>query len=294
MTYEDYFGLSEQPFSNSPNGRYFCSTTQHQQALIKMMYAAYSMKGLAVVTGEIGTGKTTLARHLLEELPQDEYETNLLVIVHSNISTIWLLKKIAALLGVEEPKEDKLNVLRQIFDKLLEIHDSGRKAIIIVDEAQMLNTQELMEEFRGLLNMELPGEKLITFILFGLPELEDNLRLDKPLEQRVAVRYTLKSLDLEPTREYIKYRLDVAGADEKIFTETAIKAIHKYSRGYPRLVNTICDNALFEAYLQQAKPVGLDIIKKVAMDLRLISTTYQEQIKSIRQEIGKLKKQSRP
>ena len=151
----------------------------------------------------------------------------------------------------------------------------------------MLQSKEIMEEFRGLLNMELPGRKLITFILCGLPEIEHNLKLDEPLHQRVAVRFALHTLGLEPTFEYISHRLSVVGSQGQVFTQQAMKDIHKFSRGYPRLINTICDNALFEAYLRQIKPITPDIIRKVSIDLGLISPSYQDQIRSLREEIAR-------
>ncbi|RMH69327.1 MAG: AAA family ATPase [Gemmatimonadetes bacterium] len=289
MTYEQFYNLTMQPFSNSPDGRFYCPTSQHQQAIIRMMYAAYAMKGLALLVGGIGCGKTTLSRRLLNELSPDEYETGLLVIVHANITAHWLLRKIASQLGVQDPKEEKIDLLNQIFHRLMEIHDEGKKAVIIIDEANMLNTRELMEEFRGLLNMELPGRKLITFILVGLPELEDHLALDEPLKQRVAVRFSLQALLPDGVKEYIQHRLSVAGGNPNTFSDEAIKLIYRTSRGVPRVINTICDNALFEGYLLQKPIIDAELIRTVCISLGLIQPEYQRKVAQLKTKVAKLK-----
>ncbi len=169
------------------------------------------MRGLSVLVGDIGAGKTTLARRLLDALPEEEYEAALLVIIHSGVTASWLLRRIALQLGVENPAQEKLALLSQLYQRLVQIHEQGRKAVVLIDEAQMLETRELMEEFRGLLNLEVPERKLISFVFFGLPEIERNLRLDPPLAQRVAMRYRLEPLNPESTRSYVEHRIHTAG-----------------------------------------------------------------------------------
>lgn len=289
MTYEEFYGLSEAPFSNSPDGRFYCSTAQHQQAIVRMMYAAYAMKGLAILVGGIGCGKTTISRRLLNELDPEEYETALLVIVHSNITADWLLRKVAAQIGIADLAEHKVDLLSQIFNRLVEIHDEGRKTVVIVDEANMLNSREIMEEFRGLLNMELPGRKLITFIFCGLPELEDNLLLDEALKQRVAVRYSLHALAYESVKEYIHHRLTIAGGLPDIFSDDAVRLIHRYSRGVPRVINTICDNALFEGYLMQKRVIDTELIRTVCVSLGLIQPEHRKKVSQLKSKMAKLR-----
>jgi type II secretory pathway predicted ATPase ExeA len=142
-------------------------------------------------------------------------------------------------------------------------------AVVLIDEAQMLKTRELMEEFRGLLNIELAGKKLITFIFFGLPETDRYLALDEPLRQRVALRFHLQAFNEETTADYIQYRLRVAGGGNELFSAKACSAIHHYSRGIPRLINIICDNALLEGFLRKKDRIDPDMIRDVAGDLRL-------------------------
>ncbi len=269
MGYLEYYDLREHPFTNVVDNRFYYNSVQHYEALQKLRYAIDSRRGLAVVIGDIGTGKTTLARRLLDELDEEKYEATLLVVIHSSVSSDWLLRKFAMQLGVDGIKTDKLEILGQIYERLREINEEGRKAVILLDEVQMLNSRELMEEFRGLLNMEVPEGKLANFIFFGLPELEDVLSLDEPLRQRVAVRIRLTSLTEENTLDYIRHRLHIAGAEKDIFTEDAMRKIYRYSRGIPRLINTLCDNALLEGFLLKRKDVAGDVLDTVAVDLGL-------------------------
>ncbi|MEZ4598936.1 MAG: AAA family ATPase [Syntrophotaleaceae bacterium] len=279
MSYAVHFGFEREPFSNAPDARFYFDSEQHRQALLRLMYAVDSNKGLAVLVGAIGTGKTTLARRMLDCLPDDRYESSLLVMVHSGITPEWILTRIAMQLGVQSPAADRLSLLKQLYSRLLEIEESGRKAVVLIDEAQMLQTRELMEEFRGLLNLEIPGKKLLNIVFFGLPEVEDCLRLDEPLAQRVAVKYHLHSFPVEATQGYIRHRLQVAGATRQIFRDEAISAIHRYSGGVPRLINTLCDNSLFEAYVRKLDEVSSNIVHSVAGDFGLL----EEPLKDIAQ-----------
>ncbi len=270
MSYLEHFGLEREPFSNAPDSRFYYDTDQHRQALIRLMYAVDSSKGLAVLVGDIGMGKTTLARRMLDNLNEDRYESSLLVMVHSGVTPDWILTRIAMQFGIDDPAPDRLKLLKQLYNRLLEIDAAGKKAVVLIDEAQMLQSRELMEEFRGLLNLEIPGKKLLNIVFFGLRDIEDNLQLDEPLAQRVAVKCHLRSLSLESVERYIMHRLKVAGAKNSMFTASAIPAIHSYAGGVPRLINTVCDNALFEASLRKLDKVDANLVKTVAGDLGLL------------------------
>jgi type II secretory pathway predicted ATPase ExeA len=237
--------------------------------MLRLMHVIDSNKGLAVVIGGVGTGKTTLARRMLDYLDEEHYVASLLVMVHSGVTPEWILTRIALQLGVESPALDRMTLLRQLYDRLIEIDASGRKAVVLIDEAQMLQTRELMEEFRGLLNLELPAKKLLNILFFGLPEVEDCLRLDEPLAQRVAVKYRLHSYTHATAEAYITHRLQVAGARNTIMDSDTIPVIHNYAGGVPRLINTICDNCLFEAFLRKYDQVTTTIVESVAGDLGL-------------------------
>ncbi len=267
----EFYNLREHPFSNAVDTRYFYGSAQHSEALVRLKYAAETMKGLAVVVGDVGTGKTTLARRLLNELGEDQYEAALLVVIHTSVTTDWLMQKIAMQVGIENASSNKIEILGQLYRKFMEIYESGRKTVILMDEVQMLHSKEIMEEFRGLLNMEGPEGKLITLIFFGLPDLDTVLALDEPLKQRVAVKYKLTGLDEEVTSAYIRHRLSVAGCEEEIFTTESITAIHDYTQGIPRLINTVCDNATFEGCLLKQRPIDRSIIDQVAASLDMSS-----------------------
>ena len=269
MNYLEFYELAQEPFSNAPVSRFYYSSVQHGQALMRLAHAASQMKGLALLVGDIGAGKTTLARRLLDSLPEDEYEAALLVIVHSGITPHWLLRRIALQLGVENPADEKLALLSQLYQRLVRIYESGKKAVVLIDEAQMLATREIMEEFRGLLNLEVPERKLLSFVFFGLPEIEENLKLDLPLAQRVALRYRLEPLTEEATAAYIRHRLRLAGARRVPFTQTGIAAIHCFSQGTPRLINTLCDNALLEGFIARAREIDETLVERVARDLEV-------------------------
>jgi type II secretory pathway predicted ATPase ExeA len=269
MDYLEFYKLREHPFSNVVDNRFYYNSPQHSSAMIKLKHAVDTKKGLAVVIGDVGAGKTTLARMLLEELNEDLYEAALLVIIHSSVSSEWLLKKFALQLGLDEVSDDKVELLSQLYRRLNEIHENGKTAVVMMDEVQMLKSREIMEEFRGLLNMEMSEGKMINLIFFGLPDLDEVLSLDEPLKQRVAVRVRLTALSEDDTRDYIIHRIKIAGSPIPLISEQAISSIYKYSQGLPRLINTICDNALLEGFLIKAETIDEDIVQTAAIDLGL-------------------------
>lgn len=270
MGYAAYFNLEREPFSNAPNDSFYFNSEQHNQALLRLMYSVDSNKGLAVLVGGVGTGKTTLARRMLDNLPIEKYESSLLVMIHSAITPEWILTRISMQLGVKNPEENPLKLLKQLYERLLQIDQEGRKAVVLIDEAQMLQTRELMEEFRGLLNLEIPGKKLLNIVFFGLPELEESMRLDEPLAQRIAVKYTLKPLSIKAAESYIHHRIQVAGGTSTPIMPDALTAVHRFSGGVPRLINTICDNAMLETFLRRNEQVSKQIVQGVSEDLGLI------------------------
>lgn len=269
MSYIEHFNLKEQPFNIAVDNRFFFKGKHHADALVRLLHAARERKGLGLLVGDVGAGKTTLAQRLLDELPESEFESAMLVIIHASVTPQWMLRKIAIQLGVENASERPTELLTQLHERLVEIHENGKKAVVLIDEAQMLHSKEVMEEFRGILNIEQNGHKLITFIFFGLPETDEVLALDEPLRQRVALRFHLQNFSPDATRDYIKFRLRIAGAVEELFTEPAFGAVFQYSKGVPRLINAICDNALLESFLRKKARIDHDMIREVAADLKL-------------------------
>jgi general secretion pathway protein A len=273
MSYLEHFHLRTEPFSNAPVSRFYFESDQHRQALIRLMHVVERMKGLAILVGDIGAGKTTLARRMLDLLPEAEYEAALLVIVHSGITPAWLLRRIATQLGVPQPADEKLTLIAQLYRRLVEIYEQGRKAVVLIDEAQMLQTRELMEEFRGLLNLEMPERKLLSFVFFGLPEVEENLKLDPPLLQRVAMRIRLATLTESDTSAYLAFRLQQAGSGENPFSVEAVQTLHRLTHGTPRAINTVADNAMLEAYLGGLTKIDDALVERVSENLGLFAGT---------------------
>jgi len=267
--YLGWWGFKIRPFSNTPDSRFYFNSKQHSEAITRLGHAVENMEGLAVLIGKIGSGKTTLARRILESFDPNEYVVALMVIIHSAITPDWLLRKIALQLGVKKTETQKLLLIGQLYQRLVEIYEEGKKAVILIDEAQMLQTRELMEEFRGLLNLEVPGKKLLTFVFFGLEELNEHLALDEPLKQRIALKYTLHSFDRPSTRAYILHRLRVAGVNNPIFSEDSINTVFELARGTPRLINTICNNALLEGFFLKKRYIDQNLVRAVGENLDL-------------------------
>ena len=270
MDYESFFNLKEKPFSTSPDERFYYDSPQHSKVILKLLHTAEESLGLGVLVGDIGAGKTTISRRMLDILSsKDNFEVALLVIIHSEITSVWFLKKIAFQLGVEKNSDNKVTLVTMIYKQLSQIYENNKKTVVMIDEANMLKNKEIFEEMRGLLNIEVDGKHLITFILFGLSELEENLKLDEPLHQRIAIRCKLEPLGLESTNAYIKHRLKVAGREELLFEKGAVQGIYQYSDGKPRLINIICENALLEGFLTKKHIINENIIESVAQDLGL-------------------------
>lgn len=270
MGVKEFFNLNENAFNNTPDIRFYYESDQHKEALIRLKYLVENKKGLGIVLGHIGTGKTTLSRLLLDELDTDEYESALIIVVHSEVTSEWVLKRLNMQLGVENIPEDKPGMLGTLYKRLDELNEQNKKVVILIDEAQMIKNRDVLEELRGILNFEDEDGKLITFILLGLSDLELNLMMDEPLQQRVAIRCKLNPLNESGVKNYIEHRLKVAGSKNSIFDEVAIKNIFTFSRGIPRIINTICDNSMFESYLLKKNIISGNIVKQVSEDLGLI------------------------
>jgi general secretion pathway protein A len=270
MDYESFFGLKEKPFSTSPDERFYYDSPQHSKAMKKIFHCVENRLGLSLLVADIGMGKTTMARRMLNMLSSDDvYEVSLLVIIHPDISAGWFLKKISMQLGVDEKSDDREKMVTGLYKKLQEYHEKDKKVAVLIDEGNMLREKDTMEEIRGLLNIETESQHLLNFVIFGLPEMETNLKQDEALYQRTAIRTTLKPLDLQSVREYISHRIKVAGGNSLPFNDDSLEMIHKYSGGKPRTINIICENAILEAFLEKKKTINSKLMQVVLEDLAL-------------------------
>ena len=266
--YHSYFGLDEQAFSIAVNPRYLYMSTQHREALAHLLYGV-SSGGFVMLTGEVGTGKTTIIRCLLEQLPD---HADLAIVMNPSASARDLLCSICDEFGVPyAPDETSLKILTdKLSEFLVENHRQGRKTIVLIDEAQLLRISTL-EQVRLLTNLETNTQKLLQIILVGQPEL--NELLAKPalrqLSQRITARYHLRPLSVEETEAYIKHRLAVAGLPpgRQPFPTKIVRRVHQISRGIPRLINVLCDRMLLGAYSRETNQIDADICRQATVEV---------------------------
>src|ERR1700722_12865823 len=266
--YKNFFGLRENPFNANPDPRYLFLTPQTQEALDEMTYGIHARKGLIVLTGEVGTGKTTLLNRLLDWLHQQKTPTAF--IFNSHLESSHLFDFILSDFGVPFDSMAKGNALMRLNNWLIERYRAGESPVLIVDEAQGLPVH-LLEEIRLLMNLETPHAKLLQIVLAGQPELEERLeRHDmRQLKQRITLRCKTAALTLRETHDYVHERLRIAGANGKpIFAPRALDAVHFYSRGIPRVVNLLCDHALINAYADNVRPVQAAMICEIAREFQ--------------------------
>jgi general secretion pathway protein A len=267
--YKKFFGLRETPFNVSPDPRYLFLTEQTQEALSVLTYGIENRKGFILLSGEVGTGKTTLVNKLLEWLHHEAVATAFLF--NSRLNVPQFFDFVMADFGLTCESRLKSQVLMRLNHWLLERYRAGETAVLIIDEAQNLSLQ-LLEEIRLLTNLETSTEKLLQIVLSGQPELE--LKLKRPelrqLRQRITLRCKTLPLTLPEVRGYITRRLSIAGADSQpIFTPEAVEAVHKYSGGIPRVINLLCEHALISAFADQQRTVPSNTIEVVAREFEL-------------------------
>ena len=265
--YQNFYGLREKPFEITVDPRYFYLSDTHREALARLVYSVQEKKGFAVITGEAGTGKTTLVQTLLGRLDSNA-RTAFLFNPKLDSNTDFLYS-ICEDLEVSGEKGTKVDYLIRLNTFLTECYSKKEDVVVIIDEAHTLGP-DLLEEVRLLTNLENPNGKLLQVILLGQPELDSILNRPEfqALKQRINVRYRLKALNRMETGEYMKRRLRVAGARANhLFTPRAIKKIYQYSKGIPRVINTVCDNALVSGYAGGDETIDTGIIRDVIGDL---------------------------
>jgi type II secretory pathway predicted ATPase ExeA len=267
--YKSFFGLKESPFNANPDPRFLYLTNQVEETLTGLMYGIQTRKGFITLTGEVGTGKTTLVNRLLDWLHQRRARTAFLF--NSRMNSNQLFDFILAEFDISCDSNSKSQQLLKLNHWLLDRYRAGETVVLILDEAQNL-TYPVLEEVRLLTNLETSTDKLLQIVLSGQPELEDKLRLPqlRQLRQRIMLRCKTAPLTQEQTHEYILKRLNIAGAgDQPIFSTEAMDAVNLYSLGIPRVVNLLCEHSLVNGYVDQQRPIKAKIVEDVAREFQL-------------------------
>ena len=267
--YKKFFGLKENPFNVNPDPHYLFLTHHTQEALACLTYGIETRKGFILLTGEVGTGKTTLINKLLEWLHKERVSTAF--VFNPRLSVMQFFEFMMADFGIPCDSRQKGQMLLKLNQWLLERYQAGERAVLIVDEAQNLSPQ-MLEEIRLLTNLETSTEKLLQIVLSGQPELDQKLGQPqlRQLRQRITLRAKTRQLTIEETQGYIQERLRIAGAENAgIFSPEAIATVHRYARGIPRVTNLLCEHALVSSYVDQLNPVPPEIVEEVARDFDL-------------------------
>jgi type II secretory pathway predicted ATPase ExeA len=264
--YERYFGLAAKPFALTPDPAFLYASRQHGMALTMLEYGLESQAAFSLLTGEIGSGKTTLVRKLLRQLGE-RTTVALISNTHSRFRAIhgWALSA----LGVEPQGDSDIAVYEALVERLVKEYARGRRTLLILDEAQNLSV-EVLEELRLLSNVNSEKDLVLQILLVGQPELRDTLSRPelRQFAQRVSVDYHLKALDAGETAAYVRHRFEVAGGDPGVFSPEALALIHAHTRGVPRVVNQLCDYALVYAFAERQQSIDAELISQVVSDRR--------------------------
>lgn len=263
--YETFYTLTQRPFNVTSNPALFFESRSHREAMSVILYGIQERKGIIVISGEVGTGKTTLCKVLLEKIPPN-IKTSL--ILNPYFSPIQLLRAILKDFGLNILKGNKLDLVNSLNEFLLSINSAGGTAVLIIDEAQNLSNRQL-EEIRLLSNLETFCDKLLQIVLIGQPELEEKLSQDalRQIKQRVFVKYHLKPLEKDEIMDYINFRLEKSKGNKLSFLPSTQDLIYQFSQGIPRLINMICDRALLCGFVKNTFVIDENIIKDSIKEL---------------------------
>ena len=265
--YMQFYGLKEEPFTITPNPRFLYLSAKHREALNHLLYGIHERKGFVQLTGEVGAGKTTLCRALLEQLPPEQYSSAL--ILNPVLQPDHMMQAIATEYGLNVRGRDRFETLQILNHFLLEEMAKGRDVVLIIDEAQNL-TNDLLEQVRLISNLETDDRKLLQIVLMGQPELRTRLNDHslRQLRQRITIRYHLKPLRFGEVREYIRHRLHVSGANgSPWFSTPAVWRIFKHTKGIPRLINAVCDKCLLAGFVHQRTGISFGLAARAIREL---------------------------
>lgn len=263
----EFFGFRERPFGKTPNPAYLFESAQHSEALARLEYAVEE-KDLALLVGDIGSGKTTLSRALIDRIGESR---PVILLINPRLTPSQLLRSIAAGLGLT-PRHFRNDLLDQIHGRLYELYEEGREPLLMIDEAQLIPAKATFDEIRLLTNFQLDDQNLLSVVLIGQPEVEG--RLGRPayaaLNQRVGMRYSIGPLAEPETVEYVSHRIRIAGGERNPFTSEAMRGLHRFTGGVPRLINTVATTALLDAFGDDAETIEPDRVESAAREHRLI------------------------
>jgi type II secretory pathway predicted ATPase ExeA len=265
--YEEFYRLTARPFSKTPDPKFLFLSRNHEEALARLQYAVEE-KETIMLTGEIGCGKTTLTRALMDSLGSGYRIIN---IINPILTPAQFLRTVAKRLDINIPSSFKADLLDAICERIYQDYESGVSVVIIIDEAQLIPGKETFEEIRLLTNFQLDYTNLISLILVGQPDLRKRLnhKAYLPLKQRIGLFYHLGPITEEEIKEYMEYRLKMAGREEELFTSGSQKMLHKYSGGVPRLINSLATSALLDGYAKEEPVIDEDLIEAAARELGL-------------------------
>lgn len=286
--YEEFYHFTEKPFTLSPDPAFLYLGKSHRRAMNILEYGIESDSGITVISGEVGTGKTTLVRQLVAGLGE-EYKVGLITNTHRDFGD--LLKWVLLSFGIETPETDRIQLYKILVEFVTEEHRSGHKVVLIIDEAQNLG-KEALEDIRMLTNINVDKDMVLQLILIGQPELIELLRKKelRQFAQRVAADYLLQPLSFSETERYIRHRIKVAGGDEDLFAQTAFATVYYHSGGIPRVINTICDMALVYGYADEAPRIRKEIILDAIRDRKVGGLVIRDD-QSFNQAAEKLRQQ---
>ena len=264
--YENFYGFREKPFSLLPDPSFLYLSPKHRMALVLLEYSLMNQSGFSVITGEIGTGKTTLIRQLLNQIDRD---VTVGLISNTHRSFGELLQWVLMAFNLEYAGKDKVGLYQTFIDFVIKEYAHNRRTVLIIDEAQNM-APETLEELRMLSNVNADKDQVLQVFLVGQAGLRDLLRRPdlEQFAQRISVDYHLEPLNAQETRDYIRHRLTVAGGDPELFDEATSDAVFRNSGGVPRLINVLCDTTLVFGYAEQAKQITADLVEEVAREKR--------------------------
>lgn len=264
--YTSYWGLSAPPFENVPSQDLFYESPYHEEALVRLVYAVEHKKGLAVLTGEVGSGKTTISRVLYDYLSTDSFEV--ITIVNPALSPVDFYRALLLKLGEPAEEDSKTILLNRFSQRLIQNFQHEINTILIIDEAHLIKDRAILEELRMMLNLQHEDQFLVTLLIMGQPSLGANIASLKPLRERIAIRYDLMPLTFKDTARYIVYRLKRCGARRGIFTKAALTPIYKYSGGIPLKINNLCERSLLIGMLDKVHVVDSKLVQAAVEDIK--------------------------